>query len=64
MVQVQSDRLINDDYFVYGQEVDDYHYINNDAVFSTLVSAFQHLDKKVTQQGELIEKLLAKLHQL
>jgi microcystin-dependent protein len=68
MVQIshmnQSDRLLSDDYFVYGQEIDDYHYMNNDAVFSTLVSAFQQLDKKVNQQDALIEKLLAKLQQL
>lgn len=37
--------LLSADYFVYGQEIDDYHYMNNDAVFSTLVSAFQALDK-------------------
>jgi microcystin-dependent protein len=57
----QLERLLTDDYFVYGQEVDDYHYMNNDAVFSTLVSAFQQLDKKVKQQDAIIEKLLAKL---
>jgi hypothetical protein len=57
----QLERLLTDDYFVYGQEVDDYHYMNNDAVFSTLVSAFQELDKKVKQQDAIIEKLLAKL---
>jgi microcystin-dependent protein len=35
--------LKSDEYFVYGQEVEDYHYMNNDAIFSTLVSAFQEL---------------------
>jgi microcystin-dependent protein len=60
--------LLSADYFVYGQEIDDYHYMNNDAVFSTLVSAFQALDDKVTIQAEMlktqqiiIEKLLDKL---
>jgi microcystin-dependent protein len=37
--------LLSADYFIYGQEIEDYHYMNNDAVFSTLVSAFQALDK-------------------
>jgi precorrin-4 methylase len=63
----QSTRLVNGDYFVYGQEIDDYHYMNNDAIFSTLVSAFQALDSKMKVQAEMlktqqaiIEKLLDK----
>jgi microcystin-dependent protein len=52
--------LKNDEYFVYGQEIDDYHYMNNDAIFSTLVSAFQSLVKKVENQEILISKLCKK----
>ena len=59
MVQFGSDMssLVNDTYFVYGQEIADYHYMNNDAVFSTLVSAFQELDNRVKKQDILIEKI-------
>lgn len=56
----QSERLLSDDYFVYGQEIDDYHYMNNDAVFSTLVSAFQALDKTCKSQELLINALIEK----
>jgi microcystin-dependent protein len=49
--------LTNDEYFVYGQEIEDYHYMNNDAIFSTLVSAFQELDKRLKQQEALIREL-------
>lgn len=52
--------LKNDEYFIYGQEIDDYHYMNNDAIFSTLVSAFQKLAKKVESQEILISKLYNK----
>jgi hypothetical protein len=49
--------LTSDEYFVYGQEVEDYHYMNNDAIFSTLVSAFQELDRRVKQQDVVIQEL-------
>jgi len=49
--------LKSDEYFVYGQEVEDYHYMNNDAIFSTLVSAFQELGKIVKQQDVVIKEL-------
>jgi microcystin-dependent protein len=59
MVQFGSDMssIVNDTYFVYGQEIADYHYMNNDAVFSTLVSAFQELDNRVKKQDIIIEKI-------
>ena len=59
MVKFESDMssLVNDTYFVYGQEIADYHYMNNDAVFSTLVSAFQELDNRVKKQDIIIEKI-------
>jgi microcystin-dependent protein len=50
--------LKSDEYFVYGQEVEDYHYMNNDAIFSTLVSAFQELGKKLKKQEKLINELI------
>ena len=52
--------LLSADYFVYGQEIDDYHYMNNDAVFSTLVSAFQALDQTCKQQQLIISALIEK----
>lgn len=52
--------LLSADYFVYGQEIEDYHYMNNDAIFSTLVSAFQALDKTCKQQQLLISALIEK----
>ena len=47
--------LLSADYFVYGQEIEDYHYMNNDAVFSTLVSAFQALDQKCKKQKDTLK---------
>ena len=52
----------SDEYFVYGQEVEDYHYMNNDAIFSTLVSAFQELGKRVKQQDIFIKELKEQLN--
>ena len=52
--------LLSADYFVYGQEIEDYHYMNNDAVFSTLVSAFQALDHTCKQQQLIISALIEK----
>ena len=51
---VTTAKILSADYFVYGQEIDDYHYMNNDAVFSTLVSAFQALDKKCKGQTDIL----------
>ena len=52
---VTTAKLLSADYFVYGQEIDDYHYMNNDSVFSTLVSAFHALDSQVKQQAIILE---------
>ena len=57
---VTTARILSADYFVYGQEIEDYHYMNNDAVFSTLVSAFQALDQTCKQQQLLISALIEK----
>jgi microcystin-dependent protein len=57
---VTTARILSADYFVYGQEIEDYHYMNNDAVFSTLVSAFQALDQTCKQQQLLISSLIEK----
>lgn len=65
MIQPDSNyerQIVSNDYFVYGQEIDDYHYINNNTVFSTLISAFQALDDKVKFQQKMIEKILAKIN--
>jgi len=53
---VTTARLLSTNYFVYGQEIDDYHYMNNDSVFSTLVSAFHALDSQFKQQTIMLEK--------
>jgi hypothetical protein len=52
---VTTAKILSADYFVYGQEIEDYHYMNNDAVFSTLVSAFQTLDKKCKNQKAVLK---------
>jgi hypothetical protein len=57
---VTTAKILSADYFVYGQEIEDYHYMNNDAVFSTLVSAFQALDKKCNQQEILLNAIISK----
>jgi hypothetical protein len=55
---VTTATLLSADYFVYGQEIEDFHCMNNSAVFSTLVSAFQALDNKCKLQEEIINKLI------
>jgi len=57
---VTNDNLLSDDYFIYGQEIEDYHYMNNDTVFSTLISAFQALDNKCKQQENLLAAIMSK----
>jgi microcystin-dependent protein len=52
---VTTTKILSADYFVYGQEIEDYHYMNNDAVFSTLVSAFQALDKTCKLQTNILQ---------
>ena len=52
---VTTAKILSADYFIYGQEIDDYHYMNNDAVFSTLVSAFQALDKTCKLQTNMLQ---------
>jgi microcystin-dependent protein len=52
---VTTTKILSADYFVYGQEIEDYHYMNNDAVFSTLVSAFQALDQKCKKQKAVLK---------
>ena len=52
---VTTAKILSADYFVYGQEIEDYHYMNNDAVFSTLVSAFQALDKTCKLQTNILQ---------
>ena len=52
---VTTAKILSADYFVYGQEIEDYHYMNNDAVFSTLVSAFQALDKTCKLQTNMLQ---------
>jgi microcystin-dependent protein len=58
---VTTTKLLSADYFVYGQEIEDYHYMNNDAIFSTLVAAFHSLDAKCRRQEEMIERINLKL---
>jgi hypothetical protein len=53
---VTTAKILSAYYFVYGQEIEDYHYMNNDAVFSTLVSAFQALDKKCKLQNDILSE--------
>ena len=60
MDAVTTAKILSADYFVYGQEIEDYHYMNNDAVFSTLVSAFQALDQKFKQQETLLNAVILK----
>ena len=52
---VTTAKILSADYFIYGQEIEDYHYMNNDAVFSTLVSAFQALDQKCKKQKTILK---------
>lgn len=52
---VTTAKILSVDYFIYGQEIEDYHYMNNDAVFSTLVSAFQALDQKCKKQKTILK---------
>jgi microcystin-dependent protein len=48
-------------YFVFGQEVDDYHYMNNEAVYVTVVAAFQEMSKQYNDRISRLEQTITML---
>jgi hypothetical protein len=54
----ESDKLLTDDeYFIYGKEVDDFHALNKDYIFTINVCATQELSRKVDAYEQRIAKL-------
>jgi hypothetical protein len=54
----ESDKLLIDsEYFVYGKEVDDFHALNKDYIFTINVCATQELSRKVDAYEQRIAKL-------
>jgi uncharacterized secreted protein with C-terminal beta-propeller domain len=52
------------DCFVYGTEVDDFHALNKDYIFTLNVCATQELNKKIDQQNQTINDLINRITQL
>ena len=50
--------------FVYGTEVDDFHALNKDYIFTLNVCATQELNKKIDQQNQTINDLINRITQL
>jgi hypothetical protein len=47
---VESSSLTSGDYFLYGQEVDDFHNLNKDSIFTVVTAAVQDIDRIVQNQ--------------
>ena len=67
VVEVHGDEIVVDtelkaeNVFVFGLEVDDFHVINHDHVFSVHVAATQELTREVRQQKRIIDALSERL---
>ena len=50
--------------FVYGREVDDFHTLNKDAIFTVATAALQEVDKELQAEKSLRQLLEARLSDL
>ena len=57
----QLEEPLNDDIFLYGTKVQDFHSIEKDMIFTLSISAIQQLDEIVTQQQKSIDQLQVKV---
>ena len=55
---------LDEQVFVYGQEIEDFHTIDRHAIYTVAVSAIQELDRQVSQQKTLIESLVSRIEAL
>ena len=46
-LRVASERSLTSEVFVYGQKVDDFHYLNKQAIFTVATSALQEVDRQL-----------------
>ncbi len=53
-----NELLDDDEYFIYGQEVDDFHYINKNYIYTLIFSAIKEMDKKYTELFNNVHKQL------
>jgi len=50
--------------FAYGVEVDDFHTLNKDAIFTVAVSALQQVDKELQETKQTVNDLLQRIQAL
>jgi hypothetical protein len=69
-LRVASETSLPDEVFVYGQKVDDFHYLDKQAIFTVGISALQEVDRQLqaekaktvsleTQMASLLERVSA-----
>jgi hypothetical protein len=69
-IRIESDTAVPNEVFVYGQKVDDFHYLNKQAIFTVATSALQEVDRQLqaekaktatleTQLADLIARVSA-----
>ena len=49
--------LENEEYFIYGEEVNNYHSLNKDSIFTITTAAVQEIDRTIIEQKNKIENL-------
>ena len=52
-----NELLENEEYFIYGEEVSNYHSLNKDSIFTITTAAVQEIDRIVIEQKNKIENL-------
>jgi hypothetical protein len=59
-----NEELEENNYFMYGEEVDNFHSLNKDAIFTITTAAVQEIDRKQINQESKIEILENKINEL
>jgi uncharacterized protein YbcV (DUF1398 family) len=59
-----NEYLEENNYFIYGEEVDNFHSLNKDAIFTITTAAVQEIDRKQINQESKIEILENKINEL
>jgi len=62
--KVAAVSTLQNEYFLYGQEIDDFHYIDKSAIFTVVTAAVQDIDRKQQAQQEQIQLDEAKISAL
>ena len=50
--KVAAVSTLQNEYFLYGQEIDDFHYIDKSAIFTVVTAAVQDIDRQQQAQQE------------